>query len=147
MSTHSSRLAWLTGAAILLLSPLAIADHPGVHEGEWEFTRQMSIPGMPFQPPATTTKQCVGAKDMVPRPPKEQGDCEISSIKVDGNKVSWHVKCTGKRSAEGDGQITYGKDSVEGSATFKMQHPRSGQPIEATQTIKGRRIGDCTPAK
>lgn len=144
---RASRITALAGSVVSLSFAVALADHPSVHEGEWEFTRQMSIPGMPFQPPPSTTKQCIGPKDMVPRPPKEQGDCEISSIKSDGNKVSWHVKCTGQRSAEGDGQMTYGKDSVEGTATFKMKNPRSGQMIEATQSIKGRRIGDCAAAK
>ena len=124
----------------------SFAGPENVHEGQWEITTQMTIPGMPFVPPPVTHTQCVTRKDAAPRPPKDHGDCEVSTIKGEGGKVSWHVKCTGQRPAEGDGEIQYTGDSMEGHATLKMKNPRTGQPMEAQQSIKGRRLGDCAPA-
>lgn len=123
------------------------ADPANVHEGQWEITSQMTIPGMPFQPPPVTRTQCITKKDAVPKPEKDRGDCEISMQKSDGSTLKWHVKCVKNptNQAEGDGEITYSGDSMEGKATFKIKHPRAPQPVDATQTMKGRRLGDCPP--
>ena len=137
---------WSVFLGLILLPCAALAESDNVHAGQWEITTQLSIAGMPFQPPPVTHTQCVTKKDAVPRPAREQGNCEISSIKEADHKVSWHVKCTGAKPAEGNGEIAYSGDTMEGHATFKVNNPRTGQPMEAQQTIKGRRLGDC-PSK
>jgi hypothetical protein len=133
----------LLSLAMLLLPIVADADDDKVHEGQWEITHQITLPGMPFQPPPHTQTQCITRKDRVPKPHQQQGKCDISLTKAEGNKVQWHIKCSGERQAEGDGEVAYGGDTMEGHATLKMKNPRTGQPMEAQQTITGRRIGDC----
>jgi hypothetical protein len=122
----------------------AAAGPENVHEGEWEITTQVSIAGMPFQPKPVTRTQCVTAKDPVPHPADDQGKCEISTVKA-GKTTTWHIKCDKgpNQKIEGDGEITYSGDSMEGKATLTMQTPRKPEPIQATQTVKGRRLGDC----
>jgi hypothetical protein len=123
------------------------AAGPEVHEGQWEITTQMIITGMPFHPKPVTRTQCVTKKDPVPRPSEDRGKCEVSTVKGDGNKWSYHVVCvkSANDKAEGNGEITYSGDTMEGSATFKITNPRAPQSVEASQTIKGRRLGDCPP--
>ncbi len=134
---------WGWVLASLLATTAGSAQAEVVHGGEWEITTQMNIPGMPVAIPPVTTRQCVTDKDRVPRPQRQQGQCEISAIKSDGNKVSWTVKCTGQRPMEGSGEVTYSGDTMEGKSTFQMKNPRSGQDMTATQTIQGKRVGDC----
>jgi hypothetical protein len=138
---------WSVVGGLVLLAAPVFAGPDKVHAGQWEITSQMTITGMPFQPPPATRTQCITRKDVVPRPPAAQGNCEISAVKEDAGKFSWHVKCTGERAAEGNGEIAYSGDTMEGHATFNMTNPRTGQPIEAQQTIKGRRLGDCPATK
>src|SRR6185295_13321817 len=99
-------------AALLFAGP-ASAGGDNIHEGEWEITTQMSIQGMPFVPKPVTRTQCITRKDAVPKPAQEQGKCDISTTKTEGNKVSWQVKCEKgpNDSAEGSGEITYSGDS------------------------------------
>ena len=140
------RASMVCTAALALLTlglGSARADGAGVNDGEWEVTTQMTIPGMPVAIPPVTRTQCLTKKNAVPKPSPQQGSCEISAIKSDGNKVSWTIKCSGPRAAQGSGEITYSGDTMQGKSTFTMKNPRSGEDVTATQTITGTRVGDC----
>lgn len=126
-----------------LTASAGAASAEGTKEGDWEITMQMTIPGMPVAIPPVTIHQCITEKDRVPRPQPQQGKCEISTVKSESNKVSWSVKCTGQRPMEGHGEVTYSGDTMQGQSTFQMKNPRTGQDMTATQTINGKRTGDC----
>ena len=138
---RSIRLGVMGWVALAAWAVNAHAD--GVRGGQWRITTQMTITGMPVVIPPVTVTQCVTPKDGVPRPSAQQGSCEVSDIKAEGNKFSWHVKCSGQRPGEGSGQVTYDGDKMNGQMTMQMQNPRSGQPMTVTQTITGQRVGDC----
>lgn len=133
----------LASGSFLLVAGPAAAD-VSVHEGEWEITTTLAMTGVPFQPPPSTHTQCMTKKDAVPQP-KDQGNCQISTVKTDGKTVQWHIKCEKgpNQSLEGEGATTYNGDALEGHASFTLKSPRSPNPVQATQTIKGRRLGDC----
>lgn len=145
--TMNRTAALLMGAALtlpLLLSPASSQADAPKHKGQWEITTTIKMPpGVPFQPPPHTATQCVDEKTPVPQPPKQQGSCEIESVKVDDPKVSWVVKCKGPRAAEGVGEITYGADTMSGTVKLKMKSPRDGATMEVLQTLAGKRLGDC----
>src|SRR5579862_8012969 len=75
-----------------------LAAKPGL----WEFTGDVSIPGLdPTQAAATplgqvvgkhSFKGCVGA-DGVPQQPPGTGQCTPSNIKSNGSVVTWHAEC------------------------------------------------------
>jgi hypothetical protein len=134
-------------SALLCLAAPAGAEPRHVHEGEWEITTQTVLTGLPFQPQPTTIRQCITGRDPVPKPNQQPGPCEISTVRARAERVSWQIKCTGAHPSEGSGEITYAGDSMEGQATLKITEPRSGRPIEAKQTFKGHRVGDCPAAK
>ena len=122
---------------------LGAARAETVKDGEWEITTQMTIPGMPVAIPPVTVRQCITEKERVPKPQSQNGKCETSAVKSEGNKVTWTVKCTGQRPMEGSGEVTYSGDTMQGKSTFQMKNPRNGQDITATQNIQGKRVGDC----
>jgi hypothetical protein len=115
---------------------------------------EMEMPGMPqgmSMPPFKST-QCITREEagdpnkMIPQRPAGRGganpnDCTVSDYKVDGNKVSWSMKCEGAQPMSGTGEFVYGTDSYTG--TMKMDMARGGQPMAVTMKYTGKRLGDC----
>ena len=135
------KFALLAGAALLLL-PAAFAGPQ--RPGKWEITTQMDMPGMSV--PANTTTICISPKDAenpdkaVPHPqsrPGHENNCKVSDYKVDGNKVSWTMKCEGDHPMSGAGEITYSADSYTG--LFKI----NAQGRDMAIKYNGKRLGDC----
>jgi hypothetical protein len=101
--------------------------------------------GKPF-----TNRSCVTAKQLedpsgaVPKMDNAQMKCEQLDYKTSGSTVSWKMRCSGEVPMEGAGQMTSGPDSYSGKMdmTMKMQ----GQTMTLSQTMTGKRVGDC-PAK
>jgi hypothetical protein len=120
---------------------------------KWEVTTEMEMPNMPNMPagmkmPSFTTTQCVtpeDAKDPQKAMPQGRGGrggpdpdkCKMSDYKVDGNKVSWSMKCDPPEEMTGTGEFTYAADTYTG--VMKMN--RGGQTM--TMKYSGKRIGDC----
>ena len=113
-----------------------------VKPGKWQVTMEMDMPGMPMKVPPTTITHCI-TKEQAENPeatlPKasRQGDCKVSDYKLDGNTVTWNVKCEGKQPMTGSGKITYDSDSYTGTMKMKMQE------TEMTAKYTGKRIGEC----
>jgi Protein of unknown function (DUF3617) len=132
--------------ALLALSLSALAQ---MHrrDGNWEVKMEMDMPGMPANMPAMTTTQCVTPEEasdpQKAMPPQGRGgrgnqDCKISDYKVDGNKVSWSMKCEGKQPMSGTGEFVYAADAYTG--LMKMDMGGRGM----TMKYSGKRLGDCT---
>jgi hypothetical protein len=136
--------SYLTIAALLVLPATALAEHP-VHDGKWEITSSMTIPGMGAVPPSTMT-QCITKKDPVPKHDASKGSCKVTGQNVTGSKVSWKVTCDSARGpTTGSGEITYSGDTFDGSMNMKMSSPRGD--MEVTTTMKGKRVGECDAVK
>ena len=98
---------------LIFSSVNAFAD-VDINEGEWEITTKVSIPGMPMEMPATSYKQCLTKKELVPQKPESDQNCEITDFKVSGNTISWKMNCSGGRSGDmsGDGKAVGDFDAV-----------------------------------
>lgn len=129
----------LFGSLLLCLPLTAFA---GPRPGQWQITTQRDMPGMSV--PATTITHCVTPEEAdhpektVPKG-RDQSNCKVTDVKVDGNKMSWSLSCEGGRAGNvsGNGEITYAGDSYTGWMKMKVQDR------DFTMKYTGKRIGDC----
>jgi hypothetical protein len=122
------------------LSVSVLAQTPR-KDGNWEVTMEVEIEGMPAMPSKTMT-QCVSKEDVAdPQKPlfgRASPNCTVSDHKVEGNKVSWSLKCEPPEAMTGTGEIVYGDDAYTGT----MKIVREGRTI--SMKYAGKRLGDCT---
>lgn len=137
-----SRILLCLFAAMLLVTFSIAAEEPTMKPGKWEITMTMDIPGMPIKMKPITTAVCLTEEDVsspdksLPKPSKDDS-CKILDHKVDGNKVSWKVKCEGDQPMTGSGEITFTDDSYDG--TMKMETGGS----EMSMKYKAKLLGPC----
>ena len=126
---------------VLLLSLVTVAQAgsgPDVHEGRYQITMDMEIPGMPMKMPPTTFTQCIKKQNLVPEDAQQSQECKQKDVTIKGNTVSWTVECdTPNGKMVGKGSITYNNDKMQGQMTTE------GQGMKMISHFKGHRIGDC----
>jgi len=108
---------------------------------EWETTVKMSMPGMPMQMPARTSKFCRAkdkAWDAPPMDKQTQDQCKITDYKLTGNHATWKVTCQGGMSGTGD--LTYQTDSYAGTITM------STEAGDMKMDLSGRKTGTACDA-
>ena len=129
--------------SVVLLTSLSTSiagSGPNMQEGKWEVTTRMEMPGTSMSMPAVTSTQCLTKKDFVPQGSQQGQECKITKTKVDGNTVTWTVKCSGQGGeVTGTGRMTYSGSSYKG--TIEMTMAQSN--MEMIIHINGHRIGDC----
>lgn len=125
----------LAGIVILGLMNSASVMAEGSDE-LWEITTKMSMQGMDM--PAMTQSSCL-AKGGAYKPEKsrQQENCEITNVKVSGNKTTWKMHCSGKDAMDGSGEVTRSADKLHGMMKLSMENG------EMAQVISGKRIGTC----
>jgi hypothetical protein len=132
---HVAVLSIVLGLSVSVVAQTARKD------GNWEVTMEVEIEGMPAMPSKTMT-QCVSKEDVAdPQRPllgRASNNCTVSDHKVEGNRVSWSMKCDPPEAMTGTGEIVYGDDAYTGS----MKIVREGRTI--TMKYAGKRLGDCT---
>ena len=114
-------------------------------EGLWEITSKTEMPGMPFAMPATTFKQCITKKDLVPQGKNtSQQSCKMIDNKISGNTVTWTMICDqGGTSSKSTGKISYNGTTFSGEMKMQTSNPRAGGMMDITTTMTGKRISDC----
>jgi hypothetical protein len=128
-----------------------------VKPGQWEFTSQMQMPGMPQMPPGarvpanaqmpaggmqSTYKTCVDSEKAVPSDPR--GQCRIEHVQRDGATVSWTGTCaTGQGTVRSEGVARYSGNTMEAKLTTQVPGA-NGQAMKTTQHITGHYVGACT---
>jgi hypothetical protein len=129
---------------IASLSPAgSVSAEPNMQDGMWEITMKTEMPGMPMEIPPMKFSQCLTKKDLVPQKKEPNEDCKMTDMKVDGNTVSWAVKCRMKDGTmDGSGKVTYKGSGFDGVMKAVMNSKDTGR-MEVTQRMSGRRIGDC----
>jgi len=141
-----SRRTMTVAFCALVVTPLLSQGQ--MRPGRWEVTTQMDMPGMPMKMPATTTTSCVTPEqaktpgNTVGNPAgrgRGNSNCKTSDYKIDGNKVTWKMACTGADAMTGEGEMVFNGDSYTGKMAMSMAQ---GQ---MTLQYSGKRIGDCTP--
>jgi uncharacterized protein DUF3617 len=138
-------------AAVVALSAPLVAQGQGPRrDGNWQVTMEMEMVGMPQRMPPTTITQCVTKADaadpqkMVPQGPGRGAvspECTVSDYKVEGDTVSWSMKCEGQNPMTGAGEFVYTADTYNGTITMNME--RAGQPFSMNMKYSGKRLGDC----
>ena len=107
----------------------------------WEISSKMEMPGMPFAMPGSTVKVCIpkGAeKD--PRQAAPNKDCEMTDIKMSGNKSSWKMRCNMNGEVmNGTGEMSGNAEQSEG--TVHLNGKSGGQPVDVTMSHKSKRLG------
>ena len=129
--------------SVVLLTSLSTSiagSGPNMQEGKWEVTTRMEMPGMSTSMPAVTSTQCLTKKDFVPQGSQQGQECKITKTKVDGNTVTWTVKCSGQGGeVTGTGRMTYSGSSFKGTIEMTMTQPN----VKMISHINGHLIGDC----
>ncbi len=122
------------------LSTSIAGSGPNMQEGKWEVTTRMEMPGMSISMPEVTSTQCLTKKDFVPQGSQQGQECKITKTKVDGNTVTWTVKCSGQGGeVTGTGRMTYRGSSFKGTIEMTMVQSNT----KMISHINGHRIGDC----
>ncbi|MGD2081475.1 MAG: DUF3617 domain-containing protein [Chromatiales bacterium] len=115
---------------------------PNMRPGLWETTVRTEMPGMPIAVPPVTTSSCVRETEVVPQTEQPGQECEMTDQSVDGDRVSWQIRCNSQGTTMiGNGEITYAGDTYTGQVRMNMQ--QGGQSMQMTQSLEGRRLGDC----
>lgn len=134
---------FMIGPALACLSLPALAG-PDVQPGMWETTVTTEMAGMPMSIPPVTTRSCIRESDLVPQTDHPGQECELVEHDVSGNQVSWRIRCnTQGTTMTGHGEITYSGDTYTGRILMNMD--QGGQSMEMTQSLEGRRVGECAP--
>lgn len=133
--------------AMVVVTPGALAAMPDFKEGQWNVQYSMEVTGMPFKmPPITGSRStCLNQKNFVPDNSQAGQQCQTSDVKVDGNTVTWAMKCsTQQGSIDGQGKVTYKADSYDGSMDARMMSASMpNMPINYRYTMSGKREGAC----
>jgi hypothetical protein len=125
-------------AVVLLLLPSLAPAADMMKSGLWEITAGIEMPGLPFQPPPQTMRQCYTAEDVKGEPVPANENCKITNLKTTGNKVTWQLECTGEMAGRGEGEIVFHGDSAyEGTARIEAHG------MTMTTNYKGKRLGEC----
>ena len=108
--------------------------------GRWQTTIQMEMAGMGKMPARTvatcvTKEQAEKPESLIPKAGDKRGVCTYTDVKVDGSTISWKMSC--ENGMAGDGKITYGGDSYDGSMHMKMQDR------DISATYAGKYMGEC----
>ncbi|MEK7758067.1 MAG: DUF3617 family protein [Pseudomonadota bacterium] len=125
----------------------AYAAGPNFKEGEWSVSYQMEVVGMPFpMPPITARKtMCLDKNNYVPDNSQQGQECKVSDQKVNGNTVTWTMRCRAQeRMIEGQGKITYKGERYDGVMDAKLISADYQSPAVGYQyTMQGQRLGAC----
>ena len=132
----------------LAAAPVWAADHPMTTPGLWEISVQMQMSGMPYAMPPRTVQQCVTQQMLdrnkgVPDPQTRPGSqCKLDGVQHSGGTTKWAMTCSGETPMHGEGSMTYDSASAyHGEMHLVMD--MHGRQTEMTQTMQGKRIGDC----
>ncbi len=125
----------------------AFAAGPDFKEGEWGVSYRMEVVGMPFpMPPITARKtMCLDKNNYVPDNSQQGQECKVSDQKVNGNTVTWTMRCRAQeRTIEGQGKITYKGDRYDGVMDAKLiSADNQGPAVGYKYTMQGQRLGVC----
>lgn len=130
----------MTILVLATVSPSIVLAAPDMQPGKWQITSTIEMPGMAFAMPASTHTQCISSEYLVPQTQPENDKCQMIENLIDGDTVTWKVKCESKGGTmTSQGRIVYHGGSFEGTVNTTGSQMPSGM----TQKMSGKRIGDC----
>jgi len=149
-------------ASLILLAAALPAQADEIHAGNWEFTTQTEMTGMPQLPPGVTIPPgvklppsagfapggvtnthtgCVSAEKPFPTDPKN--NCTIEKNDRYGLTVSWAATCSTPRGqAHAEGVSTYRGDTMESTVNMHIIG-NGGQSMDMVAHTTGHYLGAC----
>jgi len=96
------------------LTGFAAASDMLMNPGLWEHTITMEMPGMPVAPQPMTVSQCLTPEEatdwegsVAKINNQQDGNCQVSDVRKDGDTVRWNMSCTGEMPMQGSGEMVY----------------------------------------
>lgn len=149
IAATATTAATLLAVASLGLSVAVHAETDQMPSGLWQITVKMEMPGMPPEMAAKMGNRvmthCVKPgearkwSEQKNQPDRGPQKCETIDKKVDGNQISWKLKC--ENGTTGDGTVTHnGKDAY--TMVNNINSPRGSVKME----MAGKKIADTCEA-
>lgn len=121
------------------------ASQPPLPEpGLWEILVRIDVPEGPVQDASQAIRHCYTAEDLSdPRSaiPRAGPDCEVSGFRLEGNRATWALHCTGAGVISGGGEMILGRYAY--AANVWNEISERGRTFTVTQRIRARRVGEC----
>lgn len=143
MKPHSRAVLCLLGATVVAAAALAAsASEPGNLMKVTSSVHMQMAGGPAMAPMQHTQTVCTAATHPDPRDMMRNGsECRVSSYKLIGNTVSYHVECSGEARMSGSGSFTMSTAGFHG--VMHMTGGAGGTPMQMDMTVDGTRVGSC----
>jgi hypothetical protein len=131
--------------AVLLAAlalPVAAAADPNFQDGLWRVDIVTDMRGGGLKPaPPYNFQGCYSRQEITRRLAAPGGPCRAVPTEARDDEMSWRLQCS-PRIGEVNGriQMKFLGDRLEGTVFTRTGYP---EPLEVTQRISGRRLGDC----
>ena len=129
-------------AALAAASVPAAAIDPNFKDGLWRVDVVTEMRGRGLKPaPPYRYQGCYTRQDITQRLTATGGPCRAIPTEARDEEMNWRLQCSPKV-GEIDGRIhmKFLGDRMEGTVVTRTAYP---DPLEVTQRISGRRVGDC----
>lgn len=147
-SIIASSCRMLAGAAVALCLTTHADARPQMFKAGsgpdelWDITMKTDMAGMPMAMPPRTTQVCRkksrGSEDLVPH----DSHCKTTDFRTVGNKTTFAFVCAGDTPMRGTGEMTANADTYNGR--IHLKGGAKGEEMDMTQTLSGKRVGNCT---
>jgi len=136
---------WRLALALTLLLSIFSLRAEDVNPGLWDISLTMTPEGAapigPFSQQKCFTK--ADAQDPQKLFAEAGGvDCSYGDTQVQGNRLSFSIRCGGEMPLSGHGSVTFSSSSFEGEMDVTANISGIGE-LQSKSQISGKRAGDC----
>ena len=134
------------GVIVLLLSwqlTAAAAGADFVAGGEWEFSVQQDVSGLPVGIPTTIYRECLTDTEPIPKSFLQASRCDVASQKTLYHTVSWKMTCdTVNGRIYNEGKINF-RDLKASGESRSYAGNTLGRDTTVRYRFTARRLGAC----
>lgn len=136
------QIIWLT---CLLQAAVAPAYADDALPGLWNISLSMTVAGTDGEFGPYVKTQCFSPEDA--RNPDNLfaemgGGCTYGDKRYQGNRFTFSVQCDGIVPMQGEGEVSFGATSFDGSLSIQAKVAEMGL-MNTKSRVKGNRLGDC----
>jgi len=141
-SNFGYRVPFLSVVSLLLAAGPAGAQN--FQDGVWRVEVVTETRGMNLQPaPPYRYERCYGKAEITAQLTHPRAPCRAVPVERSESLMSWRLLCSPRMGdVTGRIEIRFQGDRLEGTVTTRTVYP---EPMDVTQRITGRRVGDCKP--
>jgi hypothetical protein len=135
----------LTALALAAWTSPATAADPDFRDGLWKVDVVTEMRGRGMKPaPPYSYQGCYSRRDMTERLAAPGGPCRALPTEAREGEMSWRLQCSPKvGDVSGSIHMKFMGERMEGTISTRTGYP---EPMEVTQRVSGRRVGDCKSA-